>query len=66
MTLCQSGGEVGTARNRSEQFQCVFGAWLRACYFPQASAPATNSGGRYKAEANCLALEGSTLAGSLT
>jgi hypothetical protein len=50
--------ERGTEANR---FNAAFDARLDACLFSQAFAPETQFADRSKAQAHCLALEGSPL-----
>ena len=50
--------ERGTETN---SFNAVFGAWFGARVLSQAFAPQTQFAGRPKAQAHCLALEGSPL-----
>jgi hypothetical protein len=61
MTRCRSRGEPGRARHRGEQVQ--FRVWrsARRLPFSQAFAPENQFAGRSKAQAHCLALEGSPL-----
>jgi hypothetical protein len=61
MTLCRSRGEPGTARHGGEQVQCRVWCSARRLPFSQAFAAKTQFAGRSKAQAYCLALEGSPL-----
>jgi hypothetical protein len=61
MTLCRSRGEPGRARHRGEQVQCRLWCSARCSPFSQAFAPETQFAGRSKAQAHCLAPEGSPL-----
>ncbi len=61
MTLSRSKGEPGGARHRDEQFQCLLGCSARRSPFSRTFAAQTQFAGRYKAQAHCLALEGSPL-----
>jgi hypothetical protein len=59
MTLCRSRGEPGRAIHGGEKLQCPVWCSARRWPFSQAFAPQTQFAGRSKAQAHCLALEGS-------
>ena len=61
MTLYRSRGEPGGARHRDKQLQRLLGCLARRSTFSQSFAPETQFTGGSKAEAYCLALEGSHL-----